>query len=647
MMRHVMRGLVCLSVAVAYAEPDTANLVRNPGFEQTDASGETAGWTERKPVYRFENGAGRDGSRGLVFVNDDPAFYSFPLQNLEVVPGRRYDYEVWVRTEDLKDTGKESGATVCVEWFNGDAHLGGSYPEGIRGTSDGWQRIHGVTRPAPPNATHASIAPYVRRGMTGKAWFDDLKVTRHIPPPVQTVVVSGYRRGVSDGPVTVFAILELGELGIAPDAVEGAFTFMAADGQTVHRAKPDALTLTRATCTVDASVFAPGDYTVRFDLAMRGGPAAGQAQTQFSRVPALSERRARIDSHRRLLLDGVPFFPLGMYWLDISDKHLDVYAKGPFNCLMPYNSPDTNRMDACHARGLKVIYSVKDFYSGTPWAPKHIKTEADEIAEIRQRVALHGRHPALLAWYINDEMPVTMMDRLAARQRLMEELDPDHPTWAVLCKPAEVDAYMEAFDVIGTDPYPVPKTPVGTALEWTRTTRDLTHNSRAMWQVPQVFDWGAYPNRGETRAPTLAEMRAMAWQCIAAGANGLVFYSFFDLVKMEGRDPFERRWADVCAMAEEIKRHIPVLLSVEPAPLVTHDGPASIETRVWRKGGEVFLLAVNGATETVDAVLSVQGGFTAMRTEFGDAPTVTEGGKLAVRLTPLEPLLVRLTPNAL
>ena len=93
-----------------------------------------------------------------------------------------------------------------------------------------------------------------------------------------------------------------------------------------------------------------------------------------------------------------------------------------------------------------------------------------------------------------------------------------------------------------------------------------------MWQVPQVFDWAGYkkgPDRDQYRAPTLAEMRAMAWQCIAAGANGLVFYSYFDLYKMDKEDPFEKRWKDVCAMGEDIKRYIPVMLSVDPVPQIS------------------------------------------------------------------------------
>jgi len=619
------------------------NAVKNPGFEQTDAKGATVAWSERKPVYRFADGAGRNGSRGLVFENSDPKFYSFPSQKLELEPGCCYAYEVWVRTEALK--GDESGATICLEWYGGNKYLGGAYAEGVRGTSDGWQLVRGFTRTIPTNATRVSVAPYVRRGMTGKAWFDDLKVTRYYPPLVGAVSASCYRHVAACGPVTFTAGLSLGEAGVKPEQAEGAFVFETADGKVLRRAKPDSLTRDRATFTIDAATLPAGDYVVRFELAADGA-AKGSADTRFSRVGKLPERRAYIDGHRRLIVEGQPFFPLGMYWSSVKEPELETYAKGPFNCLMPYGSPTTNQMDACHARGLKVIYSIKDFYSGTRWAPAGMKTEADEIAEIKRRMTLHRSHPALIAWYINDEMPAAMVGRLAARQRLMEELDPDHPTWVVLYQYDQIDAYMQTFDVIGTDPYPLPGKPVGMALTWTRSTRDLSYKTRALWQVPQVFDWGAYrkgAEREQSRAPTLAEMRTMAWQCVAAGANGLVFYSFFDLFKMKDRDPFEKRWAEVCAMAGEIKRFIPVMLSTEDAPSVICEGPASVETRVWRSRNDVYLLAVNGAAETASATVTVSGGFKDVAVEFGRAPENRGNGRLDCTLAPLDPVMVRLT----
>jgi hypothetical protein len=640
-----IRGSIFVSVLAWSGALAQENAVCNPGFEETGPGGAVAGWSERKPAYRFADGAGRNGSRGLAFDNSDPKFYSFPSQKLDLQPGRCYAFEVWVKTEGL--TGDESGATACMEWSGADGkYLGGAYPEGVRGTSDGWVKVRGVTRALPTNAVRVTLAPYVRRGMTGKAWFDDLQVTRYYPPLVSAVSASCYRHTAAGRPVTFSAGLPLAESGVGVGEVSGLFTIKRADGQAVRETAPDALTPDCARLTVDASSLPAGAYTVSFAVTTQDGASKGAAETPFSRVERLPERRAYIDGHRRLIVDGQPFFPLGMYWSGVKEPELDTYAKGPFNCLMPYGSPTTNQMDACHARGLKVIYSIKDFYSGTRWAPKGMKTEADELAEIKRRVALHGRHPALIAWYINDEMPLEMVGRLAARQRLMEELDPDHPTWGVLYQSNQVRSYMATFDVIGTDPYPIPGKPAGTALEWTRATRDQSYGTRAVWQVPLVFDWGAYrkgDEREKTRAPTLEEMRSMAWQCVAAGANGLVFYSFFDLFKMKDRDPFEKRWAEVCKMAEEIKRFIPVLLSAEPAPAVTCEGAPMVETRVCKKDGEVYLLAVNGGSEPASATVTVAGGCAAARAEFGSAPAVKEGGKLAFTFAPLEPVMVRLT----
>ncbi|MDD4101049.1 MAG: hypothetical protein PHU80_00260 [Kiritimatiellae bacterium] len=622
----------------------TENLVKNPGFEETDAPGTTMAWSDRKPVYRFIDGCGRMGSRGLAFDNNDPKFYSFPTQPIAFEPGACYEFEVWVRTEALE--GEESGASICMEWYGADGKwLGGAYTEGVRGTSEGWVRVKGSGRAIPEKAARVVVAPYVRRGMTGKAWFDDMRVSRYYPPLASTVSASCYRHVAASGPVTFSAALGLKHSGIKADECAALFVFKDKSGATLKKLKPEILEEARAQITLDATELPIGESRVHFEISARDAAAKGTASTFFRRVERLPERKAYIDAHRRLIADGQPFFPLGMYWSGIKEPDLEVYAKGPFNCLMPYGSPSTNQMDLCHAHGLKVLYSIKDLYHGTRWAPKHIKTAEDETAAIKRTVELHRHHPALLAWYINDELPIEMNDRLAARQRLMEELDPDHPTWVVLYQYDQVGRYMDTFDVIGTDPYPIPKEPVGTALEWTRVTRDLSHNSRALWQVPQVFDWGAYRKGVEqekARAPTLAEMRAMAWQCIAAGANGLVFYSFFDLQKMNERNPFERRWSEVCEMAAEIKRFMPILLSIEPVPSVKVEAPVSVETRLWRHAGSVYLLAVNGADEPVEAKAQVAGGFKSVVPQFGPAPDNDGNGGLTFKLTPLEPVLVRM-----
>lgn len=84
----------------------------------------------------------------------------------------------------------------------------------------------------------------------------------------------------------------------------------------------------------------------------------------------------------------------------------------------------------------------------------------------------------------------------------------------------------------------------------------------------------------------------MAWQFIAEGANGLIFYSYSSWEKMKWRTPPEEMWERVCRVGEEVKARIPIFLSEETAPaveLLTKD--ASV--RAWRKDGAVWLLAVN------------------------------------------------------
>ena len=285
-------------------------------------------------------------------------------------------------------------------------------------------------------------------------------------------------------------------------------------------------------------------------------------------------------------------------------------------------------MDLCHAHGVKVIYSVKDVFSGTHWAPKGVNTEADEVAYITARVSKFKDHPALLAWYLNDELPLSMLPRLSARRDLMEKLDPGHPGWVVLYQYSQIADYMPSFDVIGTDPYPIPR-PAAMASTWTRVTYKGTMGLKPLWQVPQAFG-----------APTEAELRSMCWQCIACGANGLVMYSWFDLWKEPNGVPFAQRWAEVCRVGQEIKEQIPVLLATGPAPSVS-GAPEELAVRMWGKDGAAYVLVVNTTDKPFTASLTLSEPFSAAQRVFGPEPKLV-GASLGLALAPLEPALVRL-----
>lgn len=147
----------------------------------------------------------------------------------------------------------------------------------------------------------------------------------------------------------------------------------------------------------------------------------------------------------------------------------------------------------------------------------------------------------------------------------------------------------------------------------------------------------------------------MAWMCIAGGANGLIFYSWFDLHKMnklKGQggvalrvDPFDVRWAEVKRMAADIGRLDQVLLSIEkPLELKEVSGNADIAWRSFCKDGETWLLLVNSSEKKAcDAAFEAPvASLRCVGTDLGEAKPVIEGNKLKITLEPLEVVFLRL-----
>lgn len=631
-------------------------LVLNGGFDEV-ADGKTAHWNTIGQKFTYRDGVGRNGTRALCYENDDPSFYSFPGQRIPLKAGHAYEYQVWVKTENL--TGNESGATVCIEWNDANGKwLGGAYVGGVKGTKD-WTCVKGVTDKVPKEAASARVSPYVRKGMKGKAWFDDVSVREYALPPVAGVYSTAYRNMAAEGEVTFRAALDVPEDRAGPGLATW-FTYQNTKGDVCRTRATNSL---GESVTLKVAEMKMGAQRVAAEL-FDGKERLGGAETTFTRVERMPKMSTWFDRQGRAIVDGKPFFPLGMYWSAVTTNKIETYAKGPFNCLMPYHAPNSkDLMDLCHAKGLKVIYSVKDIYSGTCWAPKGIKTEADETRYIKDRVNRFKNHPALLAWYLNDELPLTMLPRLAARRDLMEKLDPGHPGWSVLYQYNSIREYMPSFDVVGTDPYPIPSKPAAMATEWTKKTVRGTLGCKPVWQVPQAFNWAGYrktpEEKAKCRAPTEAELRSMCWQCIANGANGLVMYSFFDLEKRPNGEAFERRWAECCRVGEEIRAQFPVLLSAEGAgrrivtgvghmkPDDDWKGPKHpVSARGWVKDGAEYVLVVNGYEKELYVTVGLAGlGRTAAESVFGPEPKLVpreNSDSLRLRLAPLEPALVRL-----
>lgn len=621
--------------------------VNNPSFEITNPNGSAQKWNGDVKYFSVEYGSGRTGNAALCWLSSEPEVYKLCSQSVPVKPGSPVEFSAWIKTEDVQG----GRAAVCMEWSGNGKYLGGCYARGVNGTNAEWQKVLSRTT-VPENASSVSITCYVTKGGTGTAWFDDIEIKTWTPPLFSGVNTDHYRHITDGSDLTV-------RVGVSKAGFKAELASVTDPLVVTGESLAEPIKIAPSACGDDYLEFvvptkelAPGKYTATLEMKHPVDGSTAKIERSFTRVEQYPKRKTYIDEFRRTIVDGEPFFPLGCYFGDVKPGELDIYADSAFNCLMPYHPISRDTLDLCASKNIRVIYSVKDNFPDLA-----VKTAEEGIENTKAKVAEMKDHPAIFAWYINDELPLSMLDELTARRDLMEELDPERPAWVVLYQLSEVRSYIPTFDVIGTDPYPIPG-PASRAADYSRQTNDAVFNMQAVWQVPQIFNWAAYKKTEEekkfNRAPTYEEMRAMAWMGIAGGANGLVFYSWFDLLRMdktvaEGgqalvREPFDERWPQVKKMAAEIAEYIPVLLAVEPTLDVSLDRKSTgddVMLRLYGYEGKTWALLVNTSNEPRTAVLSTKAAKSA-ELKLGGKIASQNDESLSIELAPLEPCFVLL-----
>lgn len=617
-------GSACASVWVVSA----SEFVQNGGF------GEGVKWWSIPPsgLYKFENNGGYNGSQGLVFINTDvkKTAPGYPGQALKLKPGQQYKFTGRVRAKKSSAEGAEFKVFMLIDVKGADGKWMCEYwSETVSDTSNDWIRVNGKTSPLPPEGVTFSVRPIAVGA--GEAAFDELSVEQLETDPVQAIASSVYRDTAWTGKVRFDAHLAI-DTGRTPiSAFKASFSFPDDKGATV-KVPAESFDELGAAITIDVAELPMGAYPVSFELRDLTNALIGSKTLTFTRTAERPARKVWIDEHNRCVIAGKPFFPLGFYHSNITPEILDIYCKGPFNCVLPYMSISREQFDNCHKRGIKVIPCLTTFHPGAKYCPINgIETQEDADRAVIARVNALKDHPATLAWYLTDEAPVSELPQLIARNKLIKEIDPDHPTYSVYCQIDQVRNYRLTCDVLGTDIYPIAAKPVGLASVFARTTQKGAGGG-PIWQVPQAFAWKWFGRTGEnSRMPTKAESRSMAWQCVANGANGVIFYCFHHMIDDQPRADFNRDWEDYCAIAAEISPFIPVFLA-DPAQNATGYEDGKTSGRAWIKDGETHLLVVNETREPVKTGLNLSDKYASINPSLDKVEPVLDGDRLSFEL---------------
>ncbi len=412
------------------------------------------------------------------------------------------------------------------------------------------------------------------------------------------------------------------ELALAEGKIEGA-SVLAVLTPTPADGTEDALVplLARAeeaakgelTMRLPLPALADGDYQLHVLLIPAGSTQADHAVTKvIHKLPQVAEEW-RIDERNVLLHNGEPVLPFG--WFSIpsermaADDHAYQLMQSYSSYWFPVEKVRENLDRVVEAGTHVTIYPYQGPGMVSPssvWG----KPLTDEEAEgLRERVGALKDHPGVFAWYMADEPELrpALPERCRQLYETVRDEDPYRPTIMLNDTIAGIYKYVDGGDILMPDPYPCfikgggAAQPIEKTGAFMRACQEAGGGRKAIWITPQAFNYGDYGRKNQ-RGPTLTEMRNQLYQAAIYGAKGYLWYTYSHVSNYPELD-IGMRWlsfevADLKdAILENPAEDVQIKIDA-PKPEHIHVSPR-------RVGDDLFIFAVNTATEPQDVTLSI------------------------------------------
>jgi hypothetical protein len=364
-----------------------------------------------------------------------------------------------------------------------------------------------------------------------------------------------------------------------------------------------------------------GQYVVDVTVLDRKGKTLASQSLRFAQLmdPAVKTRMVTVrPSDNMLIVNGKPFFPIGIYEAPGTETYLARLADAGFNlCHSPGGSGQALKslLDRAQAHGMKLWISM----SGLLDFSKDADAKRTQMTDIVKDV---GDNPGLLLWESMDE-PVwgsQNPDGYYDGYSFLRALDQQRPIWtnhAPRNTVAELSHWNRATDFAGADIYPVPepqqqsdlpnKTIAVVGDECDKNVAAV-NGEKPIFMVLQGFGWAELSKTpGQPSGavmPTLHQSRFMAYQSIVHGANGILYWG---TAYTQKPSPF---WSDLRSLVSELAAMEDVLSAetvgdataahlVQPKP-----GVRLMHKRV---GGFNFVIVVNETPDSMPVAITVPG----------------------------------------
>jgi hypothetical protein len=605
----LMLFAILLLTTAGYAQDKTAenskptSTLPVPAIANANFELGAEGWNLGKG-YVIEQAGGRNGTQALFFERTDKADKTFAYQDIKLVPGTKYRFSAWMRYVRPEGDGGNPGATLGLEFYENGKFLKAGYATGLVSAAD-WTKVEKEAI-VPDNATSARLVLMIRYQLLGKVWFDDVEL-KSAEPMIQLNLISPAISTITPQNGRVLFNVYCEDAALRKRSDELTLRIEAIVGGKLL--KTITVPVSKHRAVADLSGLPLGEAELKLTLIDQKNNQVLSEKTVPLTVVAsdrpVPANACLIDGQGRAIVNGKPYLPVGLYIDNFSKADLDRIGASPFNCIMPYHvmvgrmnkeqqvTLDTIRecLDYSHEKGLKILFGTQWVHEGMRAAITKWFDSSGEDAVYTKVVESFKDHPSLLAWYLCDELPVSMKDRLEKRRALSNRLDPFHPTWSIFYQIDDLPLYGGGQDVIGVDPYPIrfAENPGMKGIVNAMDAVDIT--GLPSWMVPQAFNWGIFEAKDAADFkrfvdPSEEQMRSMALCMAARGAKGFIFYAgnllaatdevFYSPHRKRIKNApapqtetdFARRWVDLCRVGTVLRELEPFLLADKPAPEV-------------------------------------------------------------------------------
>ena len=601
-------GVMFIAVvdAIAGNADVPANLISNPGFEE-DAN------KSGKDVWilgagsKIVTGNAAEGNASLRISSSEKGMNSSAfLSGIPTAPGKRY--RLIFATKAGGGTNQTTGYDaqyyrVLLNWDQ--LCRNGIYYGNIEQTEGEWQDSANVWQRrtiefTAPNKPTAGMKITCEVRGPGAILLDDFVLTEIPAAKVADKIV----RIRLDKPCyrnTIFATLPddviEGVVMTTNNAVKSLGIIFESESLKIIFSQEIPSTGNQTVFSFAVKDLALGSYKLRVKALSSDGKLIDE-ETEIIQKRQAVRNEVIVRGDNVCLVNGQPFFPIGLFTAPESEKALSELARAGFNFIGRITcdgiqapvTPDV--LDKFVKYNLMAVAELR--YKMSPQPEERKQWEANQRKFIQELT----QHPAFFGYFIADE-PLWNgypLEQLIDIYRFYRQIDPYHPVWineAPRGAVADCANYARACDITGVDIYPVPEggdhsemadKTISCVGKYADKMRSSVENRKPVWMVLQGIGWA--DSSGNTVCPTWEETRFMAYDSILHGANGIIYWGTYAIRNWDF-------WKTLFRIASELRDMSRVFVSpnIASSPIMTDASEI-----VWvckEYDGQIYVIAAN------------------------------------------------------